>query len=114
MVTSAFVIADSKQKVYPVGTLGASHLRVSAELQRNKHARMARLALRRSDALRLEGEYLAGQEKNPGAKGIGPIVVSQGNRNETPTLAQQGISKRESVQSQAIAEPEYIPEYTSL
>jgi hypothetical protein len=55
-----------------------------------------------ADALRLEGEYLAGQEKNPGRPGPGrgkagsPALPAF---SETPTLAQQGITKRESAQA---------------
>lgn len=66
-----------------------------------------------ADALRLEGEFLAIQEKAKGTAGriTGP---GRGKKNgsstveppfsDAPTLAQQGISKRESVAAQAVAE----------
>jgi N6-adenosine-specific RNA methylase IME4 len=54
------------------------------------------------EALRLEGQFLSEQPKNEGAKGIGPIAVSQGHRN-IQTLKQQGIPRKESVIAQSIA-----------
>jgi len=59
----------------------------------------------------LLGEFLAQMEKNKGAKGIGPIVVTQGNRNQAPTLAAIGVSKKESSESQRLASlPEPVKE----
>jgi site-specific DNA-methyltransferase (adenine-specific) len=53
------------------------------------------------DAMTLMGAYLLDAPKNTGAKGIGTSAVPQGNR--TPLIADLGISKRESSESQALA-----------
>jgi len=47
-------------------------------------------------AERRMGEMLAATPRAKGARGIGPsIVVTPRNRNEPPTIAELGISKRE-------------------
>ena len=56
----------------------------------------------RIDAMRLLGGFLKTAEKNPGARGIGPIAVPDGNRNAPPTLAALGLTKKESSQSQLL------------
>jgi ubiquinone/menaquinone biosynthesis C-methylase UbiE len=55
------------------------------------------------EAERKMGEMLIQTERAPGAKGIGPIVVTQGNCNKTPTLKELGLTKRESVEAQMMA-----------
>jgi N6-adenosine-specific RNA methylase IME4 len=58
-----------------------------------------------ADALRLEGQYLQQQEKaKPPGDNQHKKKLRLPNDTEAPTLAQQGISKRESVQAQAVAE----------
>lgn len=60
-----------------------------------------------ADALRLEGDFLNSQEKAQGAKGSGSNqhkrVLRSPCETAPPTLAQQGITKRESTQAQAVA-----------
>lgn len=59
----------------------------------------------RSYALRAEiklGSMLAASERATGAKGIGTSAVTTGNHTP-PTLAQLGITKRESAQAQRLA-----------
>lgn len=53
------------------------------------------------DAMTLMGEFLKAAEKNTGAKGIGTSAVPEENR--TPTLADVGITKKESSNAQALA-----------
>lgn len=61
-------------------------------------------------AERQMGEFLKAMPKATGAKGIGPIAVPDGNRNQEPTLADIGITKKQSHVAQklaAIPEPEF-------
>lgn len=55
-----------------------------------------------ADALRLEGQYLQSVPKNTGSMGIGKSALPQGKR--TSTLKDQGISFKESVAAQTVAE----------
>ena len=68
------------------------------------------------DALALMGAMLKEVQKNAGAKGIGTSAVTVGNRTKAsensasnedrappPTLADQGITKRQSMNAQALA-----------
>lgn len=55
------------------------------------------------DALTRLGEMLKATPKNTGAKGIGPIVVPDENRNQPPTLADLGIDKKVSMVAQQLA-----------
>jgi hypothetical protein len=48
------------------------------------------------EAERRMGEILAKTPRAKGAKGIGPIAVTTRNHNDPPTLADIGITKRES------------------
>lgn len=57
----------------------------------------------KTEALRQLGELLSKAPKNTGAAGIGPIAVTNGNRNSPPTLADQGIDKRTSAVAQQLA-----------
>jgi hypothetical protein len=59
-------------------------------------------------ALRLQaerrlGEMLRLMPKATGAKGVGPIAVPSENRNQTPTLADIGITKKTSMRAQQLA-----------
>jgi hypothetical protein len=54
-------------------------------------------------AERRAGELLAAMEKNEGAKGVGPIAVPAGHRNQPPTLAELGINKKQSSRWQQLA-----------
>ncbi len=61
-------------------------------------------------AERQMGEFLKAMPKATGAKGIGPIAVPDGNRNQEPTLADIGITKKQSSTAQKLAdipEPEF-------
>lgn len=49
------------------------------------------------------GEMLRDGPKNPGAKGIGPIVVAPCDRNRIQTLAQIGVTKTQSSRWQKLA-----------
>lgn len=55
------------------------------------------------DAMTLMGEMLATAPKQAGARGVGPIGVPKENSNQPPTLADNGISKKESSDAQALA-----------
>jgi hypothetical protein len=55
------------------------------------------------EALKKLGEILRDTPRNEGAKGIGPIAVTDGNRNQNPTLADLGLSKKESSIAQKLA-----------
>jgi hypothetical protein len=57
----------------------------------------------RVEAMAMMGEFLKESPKNTGAAGVGPIAVTVGNRNQTPTLAESGITKRESSAAQSLA-----------
>ncbi len=57
----------------------------------------------RTLAERQMGEFLKQMPKATGAKGVGPIAVSPENRNPTPTLADIGITKRQSSTAQKLA-----------
>lgn len=57
----------------------------------------------RIDAQVLLGGYLKAAEKNVGAKGIGTSAVPDGNRTTPPTLADLGVSKKLSSESQHLA-----------
>jgi hypothetical protein len=56
-------------------------------------------------AQRRAGEMLAQTEKATGAKGIGPIAVTEGNRNQPvpATLEEIGVTKKQSSNWQALA-----------
>jgi len=41
-------------------------------------------------------QFLKAMPKATGAKGVGPIAVPEENRNQAPTLADLGISKKQS------------------
>ncbi|MDE2452917.1 MAG: hypothetical protein KGL43_04930 [Burkholderiales bacterium] len=56
-----------------------------------------------SDATRQLGEMLAVMPKATGAKGIGPIAVPDEYRNDAPTLADLGLTKKKSVTAQKLA-----------
>lgn len=62
----------------------------------------------RVDALALMGEFLKATEKNQGASAGGKKESSRGAflepRDSTPTLAQVGITKKESSDAQALAD----------
>jgi hypothetical protein len=63
----------------------------------------------RAGEIRIEAEHLLGQmlkqtKKNTGAAGVGPIAVPEGNRNQEPTLKEQGISKKLSARAQKLAD----------
>jgi N6-adenosine-specific RNA methylase IME4 len=49
------------------------------------------------------GEMLRESERASGAKGIGPIAVPACNHNQPPTLADLGLSKRQSSEAQTLA-----------
>jgi hypothetical protein len=52
------------------------------------------------EAERKMGQMLASAELNTGAKGIGPpIAVTGRDRNAPPTLAELGLTKRESAEA---------------
>src|SRR5262245_18289086 len=55
------------------------------------------------DALTLEGDFLRAAPKNNGKLKRGPVVPEE-NHGTPPTLVEQGITKRESSQAQALAE----------
>ncbi|MBA4192588.1 MAG: hypothetical protein C0467_31860 [Planctomycetaceae bacterium] len=70
----------------------------------------------KTDAIALMGEFLHGAEKNRGASAGGEKEGSRGSyrepRDTTPTLAEVGITKKESMNAQTIAalkssEPEH-------
>ncbi len=54
-------------------------------------------------AERRVGQLLVAQPKAPGAKGRGPIAVAAVDRNDPPTLAEQGLTKDESSTYQRLA-----------
>jgi site-specific DNA-methyltransferase (adenine-specific) len=57
------------------------------------------------DALTLEGVYLKGQTPNKGAKGSRVTGTKRVPvKDETPTIAEQGISKKESAEAKALAD----------
>ena len=56
------------------------------------------------EAERRMGELLRDTERAKGAKGIGPAIAVTGcDRNDPPTLAELGITKRESSKAQKLA-----------
>lgn len=55
------------------------------------------------EALRKLGEMLQAAPKATGAKGVGPIAVPKENRNAAPTLAELGLTKKESAIAQKLA-----------
>ena len=57
----------------------------------------------RIDAMRLLGEFLARAPKANGKLKRGPAVPAE-NHGEPPTLAESGITKRESFQAQKVAQ----------
>jgi len=59
-------------------------------------------------AERQMGEFLKQMPKATGAAGVGPIAVPDGNRNQPPTLASIGITKKQSANAQKLAD---IPEH---
>jgi len=56
------------------------------------------------DATTMLGEFLKEAPKATGAKGVGPIAVPDEYRNGAPTLADIGISKKESANAQTLAD----------
>jgi N6-adenosine-specific RNA methylase IME4 len=56
----------------------------------------------RIDAMRLLGEFMKENPKNTGARGIGTSAVPSGNHTP-PTLADLGLTKKESSQSQLLS-----------
>lgn len=54
-------------------------------------------------AERKAGEMLAAMPKATGAKGVGPIAVPQGYRNGSQTLAELGVTKKQSARWQKLA-----------
>jgi hypothetical protein len=58
----------------------------------------------RALAERQMGEFLKEMPKATGAKGVGPIAVPEENRNQTPTLAAIGITKKQSARAQKLAD----------
>jgi len=77
---------------------------------RDAYARKAQLgedAITYAHAIKIDAEVLLGgflkeTEKNTGAKGVGPIAVPDGYRNETPTLEELGVTKKLSAEAQAL------------
>jgi len=69
--------------------LGASAIRYATGIQVEAEIRL--------------GELLRDSERAGGAKGVGPIAVPDCNHNQPPTLADLGLSKRQSSEAQALA-----------
>lgn len=92
--------ADTIQKAKELKTLALT----ASEWAKRKGMGEEAILYCRSYALEAErkmGEMLRAAEKNAGAKGIGKSAVPTGNR--TPTLAELGLSKRESAEAQMLA-----------
>jgi hypothetical protein len=68
-----------------------------------RHEKRAR-GFRGQLAERQMGEFLKRMPKATGAKGVGPIAVPDRNRNEPATLAEIGITKKQSATAQKLAD----------
>ena len=88
---------------------GDAHRLMAKASAAEHYARKAQLgedAITYAHAIKIDAEVLLGKflketEKNTGAKGVGPIAVPDGYRNETPTLEELGVTKKLSAEALA-------------
>ena len=108
-IESAIAMANKPEEINSVLALMDAAVAYAKRFYKDQADVIQRAKSLRLQAERRLGEILRDMPKATGAAGIGPIAVTNENRNTTPTLAEIGIDKRTSSRAQKLAA---LPEKT--
>jgi hypothetical protein len=102
-IESELSVASSPQEVNHLLALMDAAVAYAKHHYKDQQDVIQRARTLRLQAERRLGEMLRAMPKATGAKGVGPIAVPHENRNQTPTLADIGITKKTSMRAQQLA-----------